>query len=47
MVIVTKPADAPACRQSELSARADALYTLALPTAQDSGYLTKKKIYME
>jgi predicted nucleotidyltransferase len=47
MVIVTKPADAPACRQSELSARADALYTLALPTAQNSGYLTKKKIYME
>ena len=45
--IVTKQADAPECRQSELSARADALYTLAMPKAQNSGYLTKKKIYIE
>ena len=47
MRIVTKSADAPNCRQYELSARADALYTLAMPKPQNSGYLTKKKIYIE
>ena len=45
--IVTKPADAPDCRQNELSARADALYTLAMPTPKGSAYLTAKKIYIE
>lgn len=45
--IVTKTADAPNCRQSELSSRADALYTLAMPKAQSAGYLAKKKIYIE
>ena len=45
--IVTKSADAPECRQYELSSRADALYTLAMPNPQSSGYLTKKKIYIE
>jgi len=45
--VVTKQADAPECRQKELSNRADALYTLAMPNPQNAGYLTKKKIYME
>ena len=45
--IVTKAADAPKCRQQELSARADALYTLAMPKAQGAGYLSTKKIYIE
>lgn len=45
--IVTKSADAPECRQYELSSRAEALYTLAMPKPQNSGYLTKKKIYIE
>ena len=45
--VVTKQADAPECRQKELSDRADALYTLAMPNPQNAGYLTKKKIYME
>ena len=45
--IVTKQADAPECRQYELSARADALYTLAMPNPQSTGYLAKKKIYIE
>ena len=45
--IITKSADAPECRQRELSDKADALYTLAMPKPQNSGYLTKKKIYME
>ena len=47
MQIVTKQADAPECRQLELSERADALYTLAMPSPQSAGYLTKKKIYIE
>ena len=47
MKIVTKPADAPDCRQSTLSARADSLYTLAMPTPKGSAYLTAKKIYIE
>ena len=29
--IVTKPADAPSCRQYRLSSKLDALYTLSLP----------------
>lgn len=47
MKIVTKAADAPNCRQRELSERADALYTLVIPKPQCSGYLSKKKIYIE
>ena len=46
-VLVTKFADAPDCRQRELSERADALYTLAMPKPQGSAYLSKKKIYIE
>ena len=45
--IVTKPADAPDCRQNQLSLRADALYTLAMPTPKGSAYLASKKIYIE
>lgn len=43
--LVTKPADAPtspeALRQTELSDRADALYTLAMPQKRGGGYFTK------
>ena len=45
--IVTKSADAPKCRQQELSARADALYTLAMPSARSAGYINTKKIYIK
>ena len=45
--IVTKSADAPDCRQRELSQRADELWTLAMPNSQNSAYLSKKKIYIE
>ena len=47
MKIVTKSADTPECRQRELSERADALYTLAIPTPKEAAYLAKKKIYIE
>ena len=39
--LVTKPADAPACRQRELSDRADALYTLAMQKVQNAGFFTR------
>ena len=39
--LVTKPADAPACRQRELSERADALYTLAMQKVQSAGFFTR------
>lgn len=45
--IVTKFADAPNCRQHELSKRANALYTLAMPKPREAGYLAKKKIYID
>lgn len=35
--VVTKPADAPVCRQRELGEQADALYTLCLPTPVAAG----------
>lgn len=47
MKIITKSADTPECRQRQLSERADSLYTLALPTPKEAGYLAKKKIYIE
>ncbi len=43
---VIKPADAPDCRQRELSDRADALYTLAMQTPQGSGFFKRFSPYM-
>ena len=40
--VVTKPADAPACRQTELARRAEALFTLCRPTPCEAGALMKK-----
>lgn len=34
--VVTKPADAPSCRQTELSRKVDALFTLCLPKAREA-----------
>jgi predicted nucleotidyltransferase len=36
--IVTKNADAPVCRQTELAAKAKALFSLCLPNPKDAGY---------
>lgn len=44
--LVTKPADAPDCRQRELSDRADALYTLAMQTPQSSGFFKRQSPFM-
>jgi len=41
--IVTKPADAPAGRQSELSAKLDALYTLTLPKSLKSNEFLRRR----
>ncbi len=40
--IVTKPADAPAGRQSQLALRADALFTLCYPAPRAAGELLRK-----
>ncbi len=40
--VVTKPADAPAGRQTELALRADALFTLCFPTPRAAGELLRK-----
>ena len=40
--VVTKPADAPECRQRDLADRADALYTLAMQTPRSTGFFTKR-----
>lgn len=40
--LVTKPADAPDCRQRALSDRADALYTLALQSPKSAGFFTRQ-----
>ena len=39
--IITKPADAPECRQRALTDRADALYTLAMSAPRSAGFFTK------
>ncbi|MBQ7379882.1 MAG: nucleotidyltransferase family protein [Clostridia bacterium] len=44
--LVTKPADAPDCRQRELSDRADALYTLAMEKPQNSGFFKRQSPFM-
>ncbi len=44
--VVIKPADAPDCRQRALSDRADALYTLAMQTPQNSGFFKRFAPYM-
>ncbi len=41
--IVTKPADAPAGRQAELSAKLDALYTLSLPKSLKSNEFLRRR----
>ncbi len=41
--IVTKPADAPFCRQNELSSKADAIYTLTFEKALPSDEFLRKK----
>ncbi len=46
MTVVTKPADAPEGRQSELGARADSLYTLCLPTPQSAGAMRRRSPYI-
>ena len=40
--VVTKPADAPACRQTELSHKLDALFTLCLPKAREAEELLRR-----
>ena len=44
--LITKPADAPDCRQRQLSNRADALYTLAMEKPQSSGFFKRKSPFM-
>ncbi len=44
--IVTKPSDSPDGVQSELSRRADSLYTLLMPQAQKSDYFIKKSPFI-
>lgn len=36
--IVTKNADAPVCRQTELTRKAESLFSMCLPTPRDAGY---------
>ena len=44
--VVIKPADAPDCRQRDLSDRADALYTLAMQTPRESGFFKRFSPFM-
>ena len=44
--MVIKPADAPDCRQRDLSDRADALYTLAMQTPRESGFFKRFSPFM-
>lgn len=44
--LVTKPADAPECRQRVLSDRADALYTLAMQAPQSAGFFKRQSPFM-
>lgn len=46
IAIVTKPADAPECRQKELSDRADSLYSLGYGNVRTSDFIYKKRIYI-
>lgn len=41
IAIITKPASAHQCPQTELSKRAEALFTLTLPKPRDGGYMTR------
>ncbi len=45
--LITKPADAPEGRQRTLGEHIDALYTLCLPEARESGWLMKKTPFIE
>jgi predicted nucleotidyltransferase len=45
--VVTKPADAPECRQRALGERADALYTLCYPAPRAAGEMYRKGPVME
>jgi hypothetical protein len=42
LAVVTKPADAPDCRQKTLCERADALYTLCYPAPRAAGDMYKR-----
>jgi len=44
--VVTKPADAPICRQRELSEKLDAVFTLALENKKGAGEFLKKGAYI-
>lgn len=44
--LVVKPADAPDCRQRELTDRADALYTLAMQQPQNSAFFKRCSPFM-
>ncbi len=44
--IVTKPSDAPECVLTQLSRRADSLYTLLMPKTQKSDFFIKKSPYI-
>ena len=45
--IVTKPADAPECRQTELSRRLDALFTLAFPAPKTAAQYIKSAPFID
>ena len=47
LTVVTKPADAPACRQRELGERIDALLTLCLPDPRAAGELMRRSPYIK
>lgn len=44
--VVTKPADAPECRQRALGCQLDAIYTLCMPRSAESGYFMKRSPYI-
>ncbi len=45
--VVTKPADAPACRQRDLGELADSLFTLCFPTPQTAGAMLRRTPFVE
>lgn len=45
--VVTKPADAPAGRQTDLGKRADALFTLCFPTPTAAGDMLRRRPYID
>ena len=47
ITVVTKPADAPECAQTQASARLDAIFTLARKQKLEAGAMLKKRAYVE